>query len=403
MRILVHHRIASRDGQAVHLEELGDALRRAGHVLSVVGPSSYSRVSFGSSVGFVDRLRRRIPPAAYEAMEIGYNVVAFSRLVLAILRFRPDVVYERHNLYLLCGPLACRLCGVPLLLEVNSPLYEERLGTGTLALPLLGRRAQRHMFRRADALLPVTRVLADILFRWGALEARMHVIPNGVSFARFADQPSTAVAKSRVGVPAGILVGFVGFVRAWNSVDRLVRFAAGSGSSSGIRVAIVGDGPARQSIEAEAASLGVAGRVHLPGIVPRDEVASWVAAFDVAVLPAVTPYSSPLKLFEYMAMGRAIVAPDLPNIREVLENGVTAVLFGDAEGDLERALDRVCSDAALRERLGNAARESVVRLGLTWDANAARVAGIAAALVRVGRDVGPGDGLSRTAAASFRR
>jgi glycosyltransferase involved in cell wall biosynthesis len=92
----------------------------------------------------------------------------------------------------------------------------------------------------------------------------------------------------------------------------------------------------------------------------------------------VVPYASPLKLFEYMALGCAIVAPDLPNIREVLTDGRDAVLFDPADpGAFRAALDRLCRDGALRDRLGAAASRTIDERGFTWADNARRVEDIA--------------------------
>src|SRR5262249_27488858 len=104
---------------------------------------------------------------------------------------------------------------------------------------------------------------------------------------------------------------------------------------------------------------------------------------DIALQPEVTPYASPLKLFEYMALGRAIVAPDAENIREILEDKVDGLLF--APGDIEAlsdAIRRFASDDELRLRLGSAARRKIKSRNLTWRGNAERVAALAADLVR---------------------
>jgi glycosyltransferase involved in cell wall biosynthesis len=103
-----------------------------------------------------------------------------------------------------------------------------------------------------------------------------------------------------------------------------------------------------------------------------------ISGFDVALQPAAVPYASPLKVFEYMAAGRAIVAPDQPNLREVLDHGRTALLFDPARpGALWEAVLSLASDAELRARLGAAAREEVLRRNLTWSGNARRVAALA--------------------------
>lgn len=110
------------------------------------------------------------------------------------------------------------------------------------------------------------------------------------------------------------------------------------------------------------------------GLVPRDKISHYVSTFDVALQPSVVEYASPLKLFEYMALGRAIVAPDQDNIREVLTDGADAVLFDpDDTNAFTEAIVRMCRDDEMRQRLGRAAADLIADKEYTWAANARRV------------------------------
>ena len=144
----------------------------------------------------------------------------------------------------------------------------------------------------------------------------------------------------------------------------------------------MGDGPVRNALEQQAQRLGVADYVTFTGVVQRDEVARYVAAFDIALQPAVVAYASPLKLFEYLALGRTIVAPNQANIREILQHEVNALLFDpeDATG-LVKAIQRLMQDPVLRERLAHKAGETIAEQGLTWNANAQRVTQLARGLM----------------------
>jgi glycosyltransferase involved in cell wall biosynthesis len=128
--------------------------------------------------------------------------------------------------------------------------------------------------------------------------------------------------------------------------------------------------------------------VWVTGIVQRDEVAQWLAAFDIALQPDVTAYASPLKLFEYMYCGLPVIAPDTPNIREILANGANGLLFDrDKPGDFERAMTELVANAPLRAQLGSAARQTILDRDLTWQGNARRVVELAqAARATVTRD-----------------
>jgi glycosyltransferase involved in cell wall biosynthesis len=380
MRVLYHHRTASRDGQAVHIDEIVSSLRSQGHDVCVVGPASGAGASMGDDVGWVQRIRAVLPKALYELLELGYTVLAYWRLSRAAKAFKPDFIYERYNLYLLAGALLQRRTGLPLLLEVNAPLADERERFGGLKLPRLARWAERTAWRSATYVLPVTRVLAQHVVAAGVAPQRIVVIPNGINRSHFAMAPSPDVAKATIGWPGSLILGFTGFVRDWHGVDRVVRWLADPATPTDARLLVVGDGPARAELESLAQSLHLRERVRFTGVVPREQVPGYVAAFDVALQPAVVAYASPLKLFEYLALGKAVVAPRQPNIEEVLTDGTNALLFDANEaGALEAALGRMCADSTLRARLAAGAHATIDNLSLTWDHNARRIVGLACA------------------------
>lgn len=375
MRILYHHRTASKDGQAVHIEELIAALRELGHDVCVVGPASgESDGAMGRDADWVHRLKSMLPKSLYELLELGYTLIAYRRLMTAAKRFSPDFIYERYNLYLLSGLMLKRRLGIPLLLEVNAPLVAERGKFGGLGMPWLARWAEQTAWKGADHVLPVTRVLAEHISAAGVPSARITVIPNGINRAHFANAPEPEVAKKRLGVSGRLVLGFTGFVRDWHGVDRVIRWMSTPLAPDNSLLLVVGDGPVRSSLESLAKDLGLSERVRFTGVVNRDLVPDHVAAFDVALQPAVVPYASPLKLFEYLTLGKAVIAPRLPNIEEVLTDGENAKLFDPVDsGDFERALTRLCSDADLRTRLAVRAAETIDLLDLTWIGNARRV------------------------------
>jgi glycosyltransferase involved in cell wall biosynthesis len=127
-----------------------------------------------------------------------------------------------------------------------------------------------------------------------------------------------------------------------------------------------------------ARELEISDRVTFTGVIHREQVPAWVASFDIALQPAVVAYASPLKLMEYLGMGKAVLAPRTPNLCEVLDDGDNAFLFDETQSDgLELALAQLCNDTALRQRLALGARASIVSRELTWDGNARRVLALA--------------------------
>lgn len=390
MKILYHHRTYARDGARVHIEELVGSLRRLGHEVVVVGPSGAEaetgegdRSAPGAFSRLFDALRGRMPRAVTELMELAYSLHAYRRLAAAADRHRPDVLYERYNLFLPAGLWLSRRRRLPMLLEVNSPLVYERAREPGLALRRLARWSERRVWRGADRVLPVSEALADHVRAAGVPDSRITVIRNGINPQRFAAVPSRADAKARLGLDGRLVLGFTGYVREWHRLDVMVDLLADPAMPPDVHLLVVGDGPARRTVEARAAEKGVAARITFTGVVPHAEVPRHVAAFDIALQPAVTPYASPLKLAEYLVLGCAVVAPGQENIREVLDDGANALLFppGDVAG-LRDAVLRLCTDDALRRRLGEAGRHTITARRLTWGDNARRVAALFEDLLR---------------------
>ncbi len=391
MKILFHHRIASRDGQSVHMDEMIAAFRDLGHEVVLVGPPLHERSAFGGQSRMVAWLKRFLPAAVYEILETGYNIKAYVRLRAAYRAHRPDVIYERYNLYTLAGVWLKKTHGVPLVLEVNAPLAEERTRYGGLSLRRLALWTERAAWRGADYVLPVTEVLAGHVRRAGVPDQCIRVIPNGIDPKRFAHAPSRDEAKRRLGLSGRIVLGFTGFVHDWHGLDRVVDLLAETRSDPPLHLLVVGDGPGWPAVAGKAKARGVEDQVTALGVIGRDAVAECLAAFDVALQPAVTPYASPLKLFEYMVMGGAIVAPDMPNTREILTHGQDALLFDpDRRDDFIRSVRLLCDDPVLRARLGDGAQGTIERKGLKWTVNAERVLALCAQL----RTRGTGDAVS---------
>lgn len=373
MKILYHHRIRSKDGQYVHIEEMTKALKKLGHEIIMVGPSAVEKEEFGAEAGLVAFLKRYLPKFFYELLELSYALLDYRQLVVAVRKFRPDCLYERYNLYLPSGVWLKRRFKLPMLLEVNAPLYDERKKYDGIALDRLAGWTEHFTWRGADYVLPVTQVLADRVRQAGVPDARIVVVPNGINPESFSRIPEINTAKAALGLQGCLVLGFVGFMRDWHGIERVIDLVADDRDRN-LHLLLVGDGPARKSLEKHAKARAVADKVTVTGVIPRTDVASYIAAFDVALQPEVVAYASPLKLFEYLALGRAIVAPATPNIEEILTDGENAVLFDPNDNRaFAEAVGRVCRDSTLRARLMAGAMDTIIRRGLTWDSNARRV------------------------------
>jgi glycosyltransferase involved in cell wall biosynthesis len=382
-RILYHHRTRAADGQRVHIKEVQHALRLLGHTVIEVAPIPATAPAGGvdASAGwravFSAPARLRIP-GVQDLLQWLYNGYAAAALLVAVRRHRPAFVYERYALNTLAGGWVARWAGIPLLLEVNSPLAFEQDRLGKVAFPPIARAIERRILRAATRVFAVSTPLRDMIVASAGLDPqRTAVLPNGVDPQRFSgDRVPGQSVRARLGLgPDDIVVGAVAFFLEWHGIDRLVDWLQ-TRARTGPRVVLllVGDGPALPGLKAAAAACGMDGAVHCTGAIEHQQVPGLVAAMDIVVMPDAVPYASPLKLFEYMAAGKAIVAPRQPNVCEILTHEVDALLF--APGDIiamREAVQRLSSSAPLRARLGGAARQTIARRELTWEGNARRI------------------------------
>ena len=384
MKVLYSHRTRSADGQYVHIRAMTDALRALGHELTLCGPEGISGNGkqprqLDAGAGETGGLVSRLPKPAYELAELAYSVPAFRRLKKAAIQHRPEIIYERYNLFFLAGTWLKQQMGLPLLLEVNAPLKQERETHGGLALGALASWSERKVWHAADALLPVTQVLAEHLVEAGADPAKIHVIPNGID-APLLEEADPSGPREKYHLQDKTVLGFTGFVRDWHGVDHILEYMAARRDTP-LHLLLVGDGPHVPALKALAERLGLQDSFTVTGVVQPEALPAYVAAFDIALQPRATSYASPLKLFEYMALGKAILAPDQPNIRETLRNRHDAALFNaDNPAELYDMLDHLCGDKELRQRLGAAARQTLIDRDMTWAGNARKITRIAESL-----------------------
>jgi len=377
VKILYHHRIASKDGQYVHIEEMIAALKKLGHEVIIVGPSVVENNEFGSEGGIISILKKIIPGSIYELMELAYSTVAYIKLYKAIIKHSPDFIYERYNLYMPAGIWAKNKFKIPMFLEVNAPLYDERKKHDGVSLSKLAKWSEIYVWKNADHIFCVTHVLKKMIENNGVPNNKITVTPNGINQDKFSHVIDHDKAKENLGLNNSLVLGFVGFMRKWHGLELVVDFIARQNNQK-LHILLVGDGPNRSEIEEMAIRAGVISQLTITGVVPRDKVTDYISAFDIALQPAVVSYASPLKLFEYLSLGKAIIAPASNNIMEILENNKNAILFEpDNMKSLEDALSILINDHELRSRIGKNAQLSVEINGYTWENNAAIVCQLA--------------------------
>lgn len=315
-----------------------------------------------------------------EAAMVDFHHRFNARALPVLRRERPDFIYQRHSVFNASGAVLARKLGVPLLLEANGSEVWARAQWSRLQLRRLAERMERYAFDGAAAIVVVSTILKEQLVSLGADAARILVNPNGVDPERFHPGVDGAAVRAAHGFgPGDVVCGFLGTFTRWHGVLFLAEQAGELlRRQPNARFLFMGDGDLRSAVEDRVRAAGAAPATAFTGLIGHDAVPAHLAACDVLISPHLpfedgTPFfGSPTKLFEYLAMGRAVVASDLGQIGEVVEEGRSGLLYppGDADAFV-RQTSRLLGDAALRARLGAGARERVLA-HYTWRRNADR-------------------------------
>lgn len=386
MNIIYHHRTQGTGAEGVHIAYVIKGLRELGHQVRVISPNdaepehTAGNNPFAAKRGLKARcfafLSRHAPQFLFEMLELGYNAAAQRKLEQAVQREHIDFIYERNAFFLFAGARLARKHSLPLIVEVNEIAGEQRVRRQFLVG--WAKRIEREVFEQADAIIVVSDFLKDRIAQTGIPAAKIHVIPNAVDPREFdpaAAQPHAL--RERYGFnPSAVVVGFIGWFVAWHNLELLIEVFARAARGKNVFLFLVGDGGLKGKFQELARQLGIEGQVIFPGAAPYHDIPNYVAAMDVCVIPGSNEYRSPIKLFEYMAMAKAVLAPRLRPIEVIVQDQQDGVLFkSDDPEELLQALQRLLQDTSWRASLGTKARAKILEC-YTWTHNAQRVIAI---------------------------
>lgn len=282
---------------------------------------------------------------------------------------RPDVIHA-HSSYtnLYAAVPAARRFGLPL-------VYEVRTLWGESAMVNEGLSAWKHRMiwrlelgamKRADLVVPISEGIREELIGRGIAPAKFAVVPNGVDVSRIQAVPSDEPRARALGLAGRFVIGFVGSILTLEGLAVLLRaYEACTTRRDDIGLVIVGDGPEREALQAQAHQAGLR-NVVFAGKVPHDEVSAWYSIMDVLVYPRVRAVINervtPLKPLEAMALGKVCVGTDVGGLRELIRHDDTGVIVrSDDPDDLAAALLALMDDPERMERLQQAASAFIKR------------------------------------------
>ena len=328
--------------------------------------------------------------------ELLYNFYAKNRLKKEILKFKPDFIYHRYRGYSFFIAKIAKELKIPLILEFNSfDTWKMKHWVGKsksllkefikkYLLYSIVKWIENYNLKKAFLITTVSQPLKEDLLKLGISEEKILVNPNGVDLEKFNPKIENRIKTKELKLKLGIkdkeiTIGFSGTFGLWHGIPQLteaIDIILSEKLINYIHFLIIGEGSLRNEMIKK---LNKYKNVTFTGIIPYSEIQNYLALCDILVsshCPQIDGrefFGSPTKLFEYMAMGKGIVASELGQIGEILKDGKTAILVksGDVR-DLVRGIIFLAKNRKIRERLGENAKKEVNR-SYTWKKHTNRI------------------------------
>lgn len=381
--LYVHYQKNASEGSIVHVRRFSASFGKIcvehGIEFRVLAPEVIF-LSPGQEKGsFLGGVRRWMAKYYLRDLKVLLQQIRKSFQERAYLReYKPDIVLTRYDAETLSIHWACRVLKIPVVTEFNGRDRGELAGTymDYKQLPIVNRLfSNRRALHYSAGAMAVSDPIAKDL-RADNLENKPVIVNhNGVDLTEFDPDFSCDELRISLKIPEqAVVVGYIGSFIVWHAPDRLIRaFAALLATGVDAYLVLVGRKLPEIELMIKEAGEEIESRVRLTGFVAHENIPPYLALMNIAVLPNTQAYCSPLKLFEYMAMAKACLAPNTSTIQSIIKHGEEGLLFDpDSDKAFTNGLIRLAQDRNLCLSLGKAAR-SRVEHEFTWEHNAHRV------------------------------
>lgn len=367
-------------GPGVHMREMILAFEELGHeVQPLIMGGNDQQFSSGSPVtsskSVKARVKRFIPNAVWASAK-DMNLAKFDQhakaeLLEAIRSFQPDLIYERANYAMVSGVEAAKEMQIPHVLEMNAPYPEEKAemeGKG-----LFHRASIRKELRQLSEtnLVVVVSSALETYVKNRVPEQKVVVTPNAIR-SNFTPPNASASLKEQLGIaPSALVFGFVGSIFPYHGVDRLIS-AFAKLKKDHTHLLIVGDGYVLEELKLQAKNLGIQSHVSFTGSVPHSRIYDHIAIMDITIMATSNWYGSPVKIFEYGALNKAIIAPNVVPVQDVLTHLEDGLLVEPTVESISEAMSKLARDQELRSKLAASFHQKVLS-EYTWERMAKRI------------------------------
>jgi len=339
MNVLYHHRTRGKGAEGAHIKGIVTAFREMKHSVTLtsihnVDPTKPVEVTKSTPEekpsGFKNKLlelTKYMPEFLFETMEVLYNIIALRQIKGEVNKQVPDIIYERYSLFMFSTVWYAKRKNIPLILEVNDSAQVERVRH--LLFKRLACKIEGWIFKNASGLVFISSYFQNLAETKYPTIAPSVVSPNAADTNVFNPTKYDHVAeKEKLGLAGKTVCGFAGAFHHWHGIDWFVEKVLNDlKQHPNIALLLVGDGPRHEFIKTLVEENNMQSQVVLTGRVEHTEIPKMIAAMDFGIIPDSNDYGSPMKLFEFMSMGKGMIVPDFSPIEEVVSNNETSWLF----------------------------------------------------------------------------
>jgi glycosyltransferase involved in cell wall biosynthesis len=353
--------MAAPSGPGTHIREIISGFESQGHHVVRFIAGGESLVKGEANIQFRKRSWKKfIPSIIWETLRdiqmIRADITLEKELTAIISREKPDLIYERSCFGLGAGRRAAKASNIRYVVEMNAPYPEEKSQMqGKSLLAFIGRRHEKEQVNGAYKTIVVSTAMKDYLIqKTGVAEHKVVVCANAVNLSKIntAEQTVSAIRQEFNLRKEHTIIGFVGSIFPYHGVDLMIEaFRALEKEQPTARMLIVGDGEILARLKEVVIAHGLNEKITFTGNVPHSEIFNYISLMDITVMARSNWYGSPVKIFEYGAMGKAIIAPNVIPVQDVMVHGEDGLLIEDTTNDLLGALHFMLRNPAERERM----------------------------------------------------
>jgi len=363
-------------GSAVKPIELFAAMEKLGHEVKICWlkkqPEGLASTSITSAAR--NRLKRCLARFVHDPKLLLENFLFSAKERALVAEFQPDLIIARLDLYLFSAIRTARKFKLPIIIEADSPPVHEATSFQkqywrVAAIPRL---IERWVLRQADFVVMQSKALQEYFIGRHRLDpAKTAYVTNGADPAKFSAQEKDKVLVRKYGLANRPVLGFIGSLSVWHGIENIMSLIRSTITKfPEAHFLLVGSGGgSEKSIREFCRTHHLGKNVSLTGYVPYDRIPAHLNLMDIVLAPypkLAFFYYSPVKIFEYMAAGKAVISTDIGQIREIITNGVDGLLCPPGNlAAIETAVEDLLRSPSTRRSLGENAAKAIANQH-TW-------------------------------------